>query len=423
MAGLYHPDLAPNDPGVLVGMLFRGIVRGRNFQYADCSETMHGYGDSSIIRNIGRIDMKNRGFTWRLMILAVAFLGCTGHALAIPYSIAYQGHLTDTQGNPIDADVAMVFRIWNDQDAGSVLWVQTQSVVQVRGGLFSVTLGVISPTIFIGDNRALSIQVGSDPEMTPRIPIQSVPFAYNAERATYAVTAGYAATSAVAQVAQSVPAQGPWYTDGTNTFQFIGNVGLWKSDPQAALHVFRYSTDSRAMIHSETRDADVIIDAGLGLPTVEFRAGGSFGGSIGYDPDNQYMFMYHNGSLVFKNNQLGIGTNNPSARLHVHGNVKVTGQAEGTFPRPNYDSGWLSYSQNQTRVLNHNLGGNLDRYMVDLQARNALGPLTYGYGYFVGSSGVYGFFYDQLSTNQIRVRRAFHDEVVEQMRVRIWIYN
>lgn len=135
------------------------------------------------------------------------------------------------------------------------------------------------------------------------------------------------------------------------------------------------------------------------------------------------MFMYHNGSMVFKNNQLGLGTNNPSARLHVNGTIKVTGQAEGTFPRPNYDSGWLTYDQNQQRVLTHNLGGSLNNYVVDIQANNGAGPLNYGYGGETTSSEVRGYYYDQLTTTSIRVKRAFHDTSAPQMRVRIWVYN
>ena len=64
------------------------------------------------------------------------------------------------------------------------MWTQT-SAVTVTNGLFEVALGSIAnpinATVFPGGPRWLGVQVDPDPEMTPRQPFDSVPYAITAE--------------------------------------------------------------------------------------------------------------------------------------------------------------------------------------------------------------------------------------------------
>ena len=51
------------------------------------------------------------------------------------------------------------------------------------------------------------------------------------------------------------------------------------------------------------------------------------------------------------------------------------------YPRPAYDSGWQPIAKGGQVVLNHNLGGNRDNYVVDLQFKNISGEVhNYLYG-------------------------------------------
>jgi hypothetical protein len=100
-------------------------------------------------------------------------------------SISYQGRLTTPSGTPVEDGVyTMTFSIYNDPTTGSPLWTQT-STVTVTNGLFDVALGSITnpinATVFPGGPRWLGVQVDPDPEMTPRQPFDSVPYAITTE--------------------------------------------------------------------------------------------------------------------------------------------------------------------------------------------------------------------------------------------------
>lgn len=100
---------------------------------------------------------------------------------AVPPTINYQGRLTDTNGDPVaDGQYGMVFTIYDDADAGSVLWTETHPSVQVTDGLINVVLGSITPlndAVFAGTNTYLGIFVDGD-AVLPRIKFSSVAYAY-----------------------------------------------------------------------------------------------------------------------------------------------------------------------------------------------------------------------------------------------------
>ncbi|HMO50581.1 MAG TPA: hypothetical protein PKE26_00455 [Kiritimatiellia bacterium] len=355
-------------------------------------------------------------FAFLLLWLVAGTVG--GQLVRIPY----QGKLTDPSGNPLTADVSMVFRIWWEEVGGSLEWVETQSLVRVRSGLFSVTLGAVNSismnSLIAARANYLSVQVGGDAEMSPRIPILYVPYAYTAERA------------GTAAVADDV-ANPPWLISGANTYRASGNVGIGIASPTEALHVHRSSGAVKALVKSANNDADVIIDsAGVGgnLPTVEFRRNGVFQGSMGFDSTRTNMFIYHNQSVVFKDGMVGIGTQTPTNSLEVHGSIRVTGQARGTFPRPDYDSGWQLIQKGETKVLTHNIGGSVDNYVVDILTRGSTGIIRTrgagGYVFIQNNEGNFnGYFLDALTPTTATVTRWADDTVVADVRVRIWRYN
>jgi hypothetical protein len=96
---------------------------------------------------------------------------------APPAAIAHQGYLTSSSGAPVNATVSITFALYDV--AGNMLWNETQSVV-VGNGLYNVTLGQgavpLTPTLFDAP-LFLGVTVGTDPEMTPRIALTSVPYA------------------------------------------------------------------------------------------------------------------------------------------------------------------------------------------------------------------------------------------------------
>ena len=102
-------------------------------------------------------------------------------------------------------------------------------------------------------------------------------------------------------------------------------------------------------------------------------------------------------------------------------------------PRATYDSGWVAINPNQAKVLHHNIGGDPNHYVVDMQYRvsnlNGINQRHYG-GMDVGlhhASGLHendrvGAYWRSLTANTITVYRRPEDIYADQVRIRIWHY-
>ncbi|MBC7774475.1 MAG: tail fiber domain-containing protein [Phycisphaerae bacterium] len=199
-----------------------------------------------------------------------------------------------------------------------------------------------------------------------------------------------------------VPSTGPWLTSGSNIVYTNRNVGIGMSDPQAPLHVksdiiaeentlgdkggllmLDKNRKERVYLNhiyspSETRlRVEVYVpDTITGIAKVqffkntdaltklvEFFQGSDYGtavsAAIGVDQEDSY-FQIHGGNL-------GIGVNNPDAKLHVRGNFHTDFDAK--------IDGDLSVLQDVS------IGGSLDvngtNYPSDIRYKKDLRPLQY----------------------------------------------
>jgi hypothetical protein len=91
-----------------------------------------------------------------------------------------------------------------------------------------------------------------------------------------------------------------------------------------------------------------------------------------------------------------------------------------------YDSGWTAIAQDSTHTFEHNLGGDTDDYVVDLQFRRAV-PVGGGgrvsqrqYGLDRISSRLYGAYWKELSNTNLKVVRGTWDANADWVRTRIW---
>lgn len=104
---------------------------------------------------------------------------------SIPLTINYQGRLADAGGIPIDnpnPGLGITFSLYDAESGGTPLWTETHANVPVSEGLFSIRLGSVNPLSIdlLNGDRWLGVQVGSDPEMTPRERLNAVPYAIQA---------------------------------------------------------------------------------------------------------------------------------------------------------------------------------------------------------------------------------------------------
>jgi hypothetical protein len=133
---------------------------------------------------------------------------------------------------------------------------------------------------------------------------------------------------------------------------------------------------------------------------------------------------------------VGIGMTDPDAKLEVGGDLKVAGAYKGyissssgsdgaPFPRPAYDSGWVPIALGSQVELTHNIGGNVDNYVVNIQFKDAgmFGVNNLGHGGLEDAGSYLGAYYHNLTTTSIKVYRLNNAINAPEVRVRIWVYN
>jgi len=103
----------------------------------------------------------------------------------VPQLITYNGILKNSAGSFLTGTYSMIFRLYTASTGGTASWTETQSTVSVSSGKFSVQLGSVSTlALAFSQDYWLSVQVGTDSEMSPRLRLTSAGYAYLAEDVT-----------------------------------------------------------------------------------------------------------------------------------------------------------------------------------------------------------------------------------------------
>jgi hypothetical protein len=136
-----------------------------------------------------RFDTLSTGRTPRLLgtvlfLLCALFSPATALYAApqaqIPPTINYQGTLRDAQGNLVNGERTMTFRIYDAAIAGNLLHEEEIAGVTVRDGIFNVVLGdakSFTANVFASGPRFIGITVAPETEeMIPRQRLHPVPW-------------------------------------------------------------------------------------------------------------------------------------------------------------------------------------------------------------------------------------------------------
>ncbi len=209
-----------------------------------------------------------------------------------------------------------------------------------------------------------------------------------------------------------------YYLDPSSTLysaKFAGDVGIGTTTPESKLHIRSSSPEVRLEESDQSDKKWSIVGRNSGLSFAETGEG----------------YTMH----IKPGGNVGIGTTNPGAKLEVDGDLKVTGAYKGNissssgsdgapFPRPAYDSGWQEVLPGLSVELQHNIGGDPNNYVVDMQFKGGgiLGVNQALYGGDVAVDGT-GAFWFGLTDTEIFVHRQPYNVTAEDIRVRIWVYN
>lgn len=118
-----------------------------------------------------------RKFVQQLMFLGGLLLACAQlHAQA---TLSVQGTIQRSTGAAVDdGDYDITFRLYTAPTGGTPVWSETQSGVEIIGGVYSVALGSVNPLNAPFDQTYyLGISVGPGVEHTPRTLLTSAPYA------------------------------------------------------------------------------------------------------------------------------------------------------------------------------------------------------------------------------------------------------
>jgi len=193
---------------------------------------------------------KLKFYTCFLVLLAFAQTSSAQATLSV------QGTVQKSTGAAVDdGDYSLTFRLYTTETGGTPVWSETQDPVNIIGGVYSVTLGSITPlTAAFDQTYYLGVKVGTGTELTPRARLTSSPYAL----------------SLIGQ---------------DNIFPSTGAVGTGTATPSAGyqLHVKSAAGDGKLLVEGSTGSE------------IQFKKGANMA-SITYDGTN---ISIQNLNLVF----------------------------------------------------------------------------------------------------------------------------
>jgi hypothetical protein len=120
-------------------------------------------------------------------------------------TLNFQARLETSAGAIVpDGTYSIVFNIYNASSGGSSLWNETKSITTINGYL-TATLGDTSSLTSLNWNQDMwiTMKVGTDPEMSPRLKLTAVPYAIQALQLQSTVGTGTGTLSFSSMTCQS----------------------------------------------------------------------------------------------------------------------------------------------------------------------------------------------------------------------------
>ncbi|HEY3415116.1 MAG TPA: hypothetical protein VGM51_18940 [Armatimonadota bacterium] len=234
-------------------------------------------------------------------------------------------------------------------------------------------------------------------------------------------------------------------------FHFLQNSAANDTQPDISHAVLTIKNNGRIGIGVTSPGAKLEVSDLMRVEGATWPTTGK-GLELGYSPtlNRGYVQAYDRatsiwGDLYLGDGRVGIGAPAPTAKLDVRGDASVSGNLTVTgamlgnigpaggspFPRPAYDTGWFAQQAATTLQYIHNIGGDVNHYVVELLLKKPDGGITNQdtadsivWDPNQNKNVAWGAYWHDLTTSTISVTR----ESVETfepilVRVRIWVYN
>lgn len=374
-------------------------------------------------------------------------------------AFTYQGQIKSS-GVPVNGNCYLQFNLYSDAGGTSLVAGPVNgnpNPVSVTNGLFTVQIDFGSG-VFQGQARWLktSVKCGSDSGFTPLSlqPLTATPYSLSTAwgQSMWGTGVGLEASSSdrigLAGVATSSPFVLPFTLGMMGVYGRGDDVGVW-GEPYTNNGVGVEGSHSSSSNYGQIGTSNYGVygssPSGVGVEGIHTNSGnygelgawyaGVHGESSGYDGVSGHATTSDKSGVYGVNDGGGYGVYGACSgsgcygvysygNMRVQGNLQVDGQANGFFPRPAYDSGFVYVTNCST--LNHNLGGNAQNYVVDVVTGNSNGTIMNNMligGYYDDVSNVQGwvgYWYKNLTSTSVDICTGI---LPSYTRLRIWVYK
>ncbi|MFH2203874.1 MAG: hypothetical protein ABIJ96_12205 [Elusimicrobiota bacterium] len=333
----------------------------------------------------------------------------TASSGTVPSGLIYQGRLEDA-GVPAAGLKNMVFRLYDTASGGTPLWDSGTQSVSVNGGVFGVVLDIPLGALAGKKQRYIELIIEGI-TLTPRDPLQSVPYAKIAQsvEGSIEITGGGFTLSNADGPILHVDSATAQVGIGTDTFSGAG-IKLQTHGGDVVI-------GSPAMVGG-TSDDDLFVEGNLSVDGQVSFQGASFADlGVATNTNTGELFKVGEGTFtVLTTGRVGIGTNNPGGTLDVDaGDVpgillqhatrpqiklqanhvdKLVLEHDGSVGRVNALTSDLVLETNSSEVMRLESGGNVGiggapgAFKLDVTGSvNISGGLTLGTDLPLGSGG------------------------------------
>lgn len=251
-----------------------------------------------------------------LLIVLILVLAAST-AADVPTALNYQAILNDSSGVAVaDSVYEITFTIYDAAAGGNSKWTETR-MVSVTSGLFNILLGSINQiedTVFKESTRYLAIQVGVDPEISPRTKLMTVPYSFRTS--TVDGASGGVIDGDVSVGTEPFSIGGGSFSNlyMGGTIGYAQNIGNLFSHPMFVMFPSDTAVNQDRMIYQLTPTSQVGLLYKFGSNRFDFTVGSGLPAL----------------SVDLTNFRVGINNISPTVALDVNGTLKAGGGIFGS---------------------------------------------------------------------------------------------